>query len=209
MRKTIWTGTCTAIMGLATAVIFAQSTTPQQSPTPQQSSAPSSDRVTITGCLKAAPGSSDTASAAGTTGAATAGTTGTTGTTGATGTAGAAGASASTADTANTKFVLTDATVGSAAAADSPAATAPGAPAAAPSPSAASSSPKQTFNLVANPTALAPHVGKKLELTGTLENQSSASQGAVPSETTTASNAKTPSLRVESGKVIAATCSEQ
>jgi hypothetical protein len=66
-----------------------------------------------------------------------------------------------------------------------------------------------------NPAALTPHVGKKLELTGTLENQSGPS-GAAPSGTTASgstsgaaeSSAQGPALRVESGKVLAASCSQ-
>ena len=37
--------------------------------------------------------------------------------------------------------------------------------------SAASSSAPQTYQLIANAEALKPHVGKKLELTGTLEDK--------------------------------------
>jgi hypothetical protein len=60
--------------------------------------------------------------------------------------------------------------------------------------------------LIANPSALTPHLNKKLELTGTLENQSGSS--ATPSQTTTASASNGPALRVESGKVLAASCTE-
>jgi hypothetical protein len=56
--------------------------------------------------------------------------------------------------------------------------------------------------LVANPTSLSPHVGKKLELTGTLEDKPSAT--STTASTTTAANA--PALKVESGKVIAQSC---
>jgi hypothetical protein len=51
----------------------------------------------------------------------------------------------------------------------------------------------QTYQLIANPTALAPHAGKKLELTGTLEP---------------AAGASAPTLRVESGKIVAASCTQ-
>jgi hypothetical protein len=50
----------------------------------------------------------------------------------------------------------------------------------------------QTYQLIANPTALAPHAGKKLELTGTLEP---------------ASGSNGPTLKVESGKIVAPSCS--
>jgi hypothetical protein len=55
--------------------------------------------------------------------------------------------------------------------------------------------------LVANPTSLSPHVGKKLELTGTLEDKASASGAAASS-----SDSNVPALKVESGKVIAQSC---
>jgi len=58
----------------------------------------------------------------------------------------------------------------------------------------------QTYRLIANPTALTAHVGKKLELTGTIDTTSAAD----PKDP----SASAPALRVESGKVIAASCSE-
>jgi len=69
----------------------------------------------------------------------------------------------------------------------------------------ASSSAPQTYRLIANEGALMPHVGKKLELTGTLEDQNSASRPAT-SEPSDSSAGNAPQLRVESGKVVAATC---
>ncbi len=74
----------------------------------------------------------------------------------------------------------------------------------------------QTYRLIANPSALTPHVGKKLELTGTLENENGSSGSTSPTGTTATtgstaagSSAQGPALRVESGKVIAASCSQQ
>lgn len=174
MRHTIWTGTCAALVSFAAAGVLAQTTA--QPPTPQTAPA-SADKITVTGCLKAAPpaatDTASTAATAGTSGATTAGTTGTTGTT-ATGTAGAAaGAAAAGADA---KFVLTDASA---------------------SPADAGKS-AQTYRLIANPTALTAHVGKKLELTGTIDATSTAD----PKDP----SASAPALRVESGKVLAASC---
>jgi hypothetical protein len=64
----------------------------------------------------------------------------------------------------------------------------------------------KTYRLIANAAALGPHVGKKLELTGTLEDPNGAAQ---PNESSaTGSAAKAPTLKVESGKVVAASCSE-
>jgi pilus assembly protein FimV len=193
MKRMLWTGTGTAAMALAAATLFGQTTTPSS---PAQTASPGSDKkITVTGCLKSASDSAAPASAVGTSGAA-----GTAGTAGTTGTAGAAGAASATPDaSSDAKFLLTDASISPVEASGAPSAA--GAPAA-----AASSGTKQTYRLVANPAALTPHVGKKLELTGTLEEPNSAGQ---PSETTSGDNAAGPKLRVEAGKVVAASCSEQ
>jgi len=74
---------------------------------------------------------------------------------------------------------------------------------------APSGSTAQTYRLIANPTALSPHVGKKVELTGTVEESSSASPStATSSDPSTASMANMPALRVEAGKVLTAPCSQ-
>ena len=61
----------------------------------------------------------------------------------------------------------------------------------------------ETYQLIANASALTPHVGKKLELTGVLESTATGS-----SESTTGADAKanSPTLRVQSGKIVAASC---
>lgn len=185
MRRTIWTGLCGAIIGATTIALAAQTSSTPQAP---QTSASADQRITVTGCLKAAP-----STATDTTAGAAAGVAGTSGTTGATGSTDAAAA--------NEKFVLTNATPSTP---DAAAAGAAASTSAADAPKAAAA-PAQTYRLVANPTALSPHVGKKLELTGTLQDEkgspASASSGA-------ASAMNGPALKVESGKVVAASCSE-
>jgi hypothetical protein len=193
MRANIWTGICGAIVTVASIGVFAQppqtgtpqtatpqtgtpqtgtsqTATPQTTtPAPSQSAQSSSDskKITVTGCLKAAPqaGGTDTASATptGTAGSSSATSTGTSGAT----------------DPATAKFVLTGAS-------------------ASPSDGTASA---QTYRLIANPTALTEHVGKKLELVGTIDPSSNAD----PKDPSAAA----PALRVESGKIIAASCSDQ
>jgi hypothetical protein len=174
MTKTIWIGTGTAIVAAATVAVMAQA------PSPQQRTGNSTDRqITVTGCLKPAPPTAGDATT-------TAGTPGATGTTGAVGAAGA---------NADAGFVLTDATTSSAAADPSSASTT----------TSAGSQPAQsaqTYRLIANPAALSPHVGKKLELTGTVEDQQAAA--STTSSASPASSVK--ALRVEAGKVIAASC---
>jgi hypothetical protein len=94
MRQTIWTGTCAAIVSIATAGMLAQTTA--QTPAPQTTPA-GADKITVTGCLKAAPSMpGDTAAAANPNPTGTAGTT----SPAPTGTSGAA----------ESKFLLTGAT---------------------------------------------------------------------------------------------------
>jgi hypothetical protein len=166
MRATIWTGMCAALVSVATAGMMAQQPPPSQAPqtTPQSSAPPSTDKkITLTGCLKAAPpaaGDVNTASApTGTAGSATSTATGTSG-------------------TPTDKFVLTSASA------------APG--------DTASAAP--TYRLIANPAALSAHVGKKLELVGSIDPTST----AAPNDP----SASAPAFRVESGKIVAASCSE-
>ena len=205
MNRRAWTGTCAAVVSMATAGMLAQTapqTAPQTTPqTPTQQSAPSSsaNKITVTGCLKAAPSANtDTATAANANPAATTGTAGstasdpagTTGTSGSTGTTGttAAGTTppAAGAASADAKFILTAATL------------APAAADAASGAAANAAGTAQTYRLIANPTALAEHVGKKLELTGTIDTTSTAD----PKDPSAAA----PALRVESGKIVAASC---
>jgi hypothetical protein len=93
------------------------------------------------------------------------------------GTAGTAAAAATgtTGTAIDRKFILTSASA------------APGGAASAP-----------TYRLIANPTALTEHVGKKLELIGTIDPTSTA-DAKDP-------NASAPALRVQSGKIVAASC---
>ena len=70
-----------------------------------------------------------------------------------------------------------------------------------------STSGAKTYRLVANDAALEPHAGKKLEVTGTVEAGTSRSASPAPSDAP-ASAANAPRLTVESGKIIAATCTD-
>jgi hypothetical protein len=165
MRHTIWTGTCAAIVGLASVGMLAQTTAAPATP-PQSTPSSSDKKIVVTGCLKAAPQmSADASSATGTTG--TAGTTGTT----------ASAVAGTTGSPAEQKFVLTGASA-----------------------TPADAATAQTYRLIANPTALTDHVGKKLELTGTIDPNSTPD----PKDP----SASAPALRVESGKIVAASCSE-
>lgn len=203
MKHIIKTGTCTAILGFATAALLTAqtTTTPQQQQPPASTATASANKVTLTGCLRAAPSDPQSATTTGTSGTAgaTAGATGTAGTT----TAGAAGTAASS-DPAQQKFVLMDAVKGPAPDPAAAASTA-GAAAAAQTTTGSASASKETYRLVANPTALLPHVGKKLELTGTLEDANSASPST---DNTSGAMAGRPVLRVESGRVVGNSCDQ-
>jgi hypothetical protein len=182
MKTPIWTIAC-GIVGVMTVAMAGQ--TPSQQPSsptqqpgpPAQQSAGADKQITITGCLQAAPSTGAPA---------------TPGATGTTGAAGAAGGATDAAD-AGAKFVLANAKASSPADSAGAAAGAAGAAGATES----SSGPAKTYRLVANPAALTPHVGKKLELTGTLDETSSS-----PAQSASSG----PALRVLSGKVIAASC---
>ena len=154
MTKTIWTGTCSGIVALATAAVTAQTPTP-----PQSASASPERSIVVTGCLKATTST----------------------------------ATDTTAETpaSEPKFVLASAT------------STPGDTTGVSSTTGAvgttgtsTSSATQTYRLIANSAALAPLVGKKLELTGTLDKDAASEPSAGPA------------LRVTSGKIVAASCSE-
>ncbi len=185
MTRIIRLGMSTAIVGLATAAIMAQT------PASSQTSPGADQKITVTGCLKEAPATPAAPAP-----------TGTAGTTGTTGTAGTAG-TATDSSAAQPRFLLTNASASpDAAAADSSAAAGTTTP---PATGAPATSAAQTYRLIANPTALSPHVGKKLELTGTLESPASAAQTA---DTSPGPDANAPILKVQSGKIVAATCSQ-
>jgi hypothetical protein len=103
---------------------------------------------------------------------------------GATGTAGTAGAS-------DTKFVLKNVTSAGAAGTSGTAGTAG---------TAASGATASEYRLDADDSKLSPHVGHKVEITGTVDKSTS---GATSSA---ASAAASPKLKVESVKMVSATC---
>lgn len=183
MRNAIWSGISAAVLLTATMAVHAQQPPGAQPPTPSsppstapppatqpQTSAPpsaatrdSANKITVTGCLQAAPETP-------------------------TGTAGAAGSAAS-----NEKFLLTNASSGASSDATGDKTTASG----------------RSYRLVANEQALAPHTGKKIEVTGTLDSQAAAPRGSstTPADSS-APGGDAPRLIVESGKVIAPTCTD-
>jgi hypothetical protein len=91
-------------------------------------------------------------------------------------------------------FVLANAMKPAASAAASPAAS--GAPAAAASSAAIASS----YRLDADDSKLTPHVGHKVEITGTIDSSSSSGASSSPSASAV------PKLKVDSVKMVAASC---
>jgi hypothetical protein len=69
---------------------------------------------------------------------------------------------------------------------------------------ASASSSGRSYLLIANDAALAPHVGKQVELTGTLDDQGGSSSARGGGDSPSGMS----KLRVESGKVLAAACSD-
>jgi hypothetical protein len=140
--------------------------------TPPPTATAKADSVTIEGCVQRSPSASTAAPSA---------------TPGATGTAGTTAASSS-------MFVLANAMKPAASAAASPAA--PGAPAA-PAAAASSAAIASSYRLDADDSKLTPHVGHKVEITGTVDSSSaSSSPGA----------SAVPKLKVDSVKMVAASC---
>ena len=184
MTSTISAGLFAAFFGVATVGMTAQTPQPPQTapppaaqsaqpPAAQPSTPPAPGDITLTGCLKEAPASAADAATP----------VGTTGTAGATATAGASAP--------GPQYILSDAT-------PSPASSPETSAQASPAGASASAAP-QTYRLIANASALTPHVGKKLELVGTLESNASEAQSS-------AAGASAPALRVKSGKIVAASC---
>jgi hypothetical protein len=70
------------------------------------------------------------------------------------------------------------------------------------------SSAAKTYPLDATDTQLAAHVGHKVEITGTLEDASSTrgTMSSEPAGTTGSAKAAAPRLKVESVKMVSATC---
>ena len=175
MRRQTWSGVLAAMVFAATVAIAAQTPTSQNSPEPAPAAPP---ETTAQAPVAPPPQSSEssTITVAGCLQAAPASPTGTSGNAPAVPPAATDAPQKSDAASGDLKLVLANAV-------PSPA----GATA-----SASSSSAPRTYQLIANEGSLKPHLGKKLELTGTLEDKDSKDSS--------------PKLRVEAGKVIADAC---
>jgi len=180
MRGIIRISSCAVIALCATAVILARTTALQTSASQPPNTPSAKQKVVVTGCLMEGPSSATPAAGA---------------------------AIGSPSDTMpGPKYVLTNATAAPADDNDAPGPTGTtGATGGTKGTAGASTTPAQTYRLVANVSALTPHVGKKLELTGTLEP---AGSGGSEASTGADANANSPVLRVQAGKVVAASCSE-
>jgi hypothetical protein len=189
MRNAIWSGICAAVLLTATIALHAQQPSGAAQP-PTPSSPPSTAPPPATQPPTSAPPTSappsattrDSANKITVTGCLQPAPDAPTGTTGAAGSAASA-----------EKFLLTNASSDASNNATG----------------AKTTSTVQSYRLVANEQALAPHTGKKIEVTGTLDSQGSTSRGssATPSDPS-APGSDAPRLIVESGKIIAPTCTD-
>jgi hypothetical protein len=167
-----------AAMVCTLAIAVAAQTTPPPTQTPSSSSA---NKVTITGCIERASSP--------------------TGTPGSTGTSGSASAG-------ETKFVLNTQPAGSGAAGTSGTGTSTSGTSSSSSPSASSSASAKSYRLDADDSQLTPHVGHKVEITGTVEGGASTSSTTSSSSSASSSSTATaPKLKVDSVKMIASSCS--
>jgi len=80
-----------------------------------------------------------------------------------------------------------------------------GAPVATSGSGAGAASAKASYRLDGTETTLTPHVGHKVEITGTLEEQRPGS-GAAAGATAGAANASAGTLKVDSVKMVSTTC---
>jgi len=179
MKKHVWSGLMAAGVCALAVSVGAQAPDQTTSSQTRSSSQGAANQVTVTGCLQRASA-----------------------------TAGATGTSGSTSSSSDSGFILTNAMSGGSSAAS---------PSSSPSSAAGtsgSSSTSSTYKLDADDAKLTAHVGHKVEVTGTIEsarpmgNTSSAtsSTGSASASASVASNA--PKLKVESVRMIAASCSE-
>lgn len=194
MREQLWSGAFTAAVFTLASVLVAQ--TPSTSPNPSSTQSPSTAQKPppATPSASQAPSATEPSTAdanrvtvTGCLREASAAPTGTSG--GGASTPGTADAAGKTATRGEAKFVLANAASSS---------ETPG--------TGAQPKATQTYQLIANDSALAPHVGKKVELTGTVEGEAAANSTGQTAGAAPPSASAEPKLRVEAGKVVAANC---
>jgi hypothetical protein len=184
MRGQAWSGTLAATVLAAAVVVVAQSPSPSpNAPTPAPQP-PATAQPPTTAPSQSSEGHRITVA-----GCLQTSPPAPTGTSGSTSSAPADGATAKPDAAGDAKFVLANAVPSAADA----------------SPTGSNSSTPRTYRLIANEAALNPHVGKKLEITGTVDEQDSAAPPAA-SDSSAPSAASAPKLRVEAGKVLAEPC---
>src|SRR5947199_5715268 len=146
----------TRSLGFAAAIVCTVAIAVAAQTTPPSSQTPSSsaDKVTVTGCIERSSASPSS----------TPGTTGTSGTT-----------SSPSSSSSSSKFILNTSPAGSGAAGTS------GTTSTSSTPSASASASAKSYQLDADDSQLTPHVGHKVEITGTVEGGSSSSRTSTSS----------------------------
>jgi len=177
MKKQSWTGLIAATACTLAIGVSAQ-TTSQTSPTQRPTSTTAADQITVTGCLQRESAS------------ATAGTTGTTGT--------------ATSSSSASGFVLNVTPASPSSTASSSSSTAAGA-------TTGTSGTASKYRLDADDAKLTPHVGHKVEITGSLDKSMSSTAPAGSTSAAGGASASAgsngPKLKVDSVRMIAASCS--
>src|SRR5205814_4326580 len=174
----------TGSLGFAAGIVCTVAIAVAAQTTPPSSQTPSSsaDKVTVTGCIERSSASPSS----------TPGTTGTSGTT-----------SSPSSSSSSSKFILNTSPAGSGAAGTS------GTTSTSSTPSASASASAKSYQLDADDSQLTPHVGHKVEITGTVEGGSSSSRTSTSSTGATASSSVSqPKLKVDSVRMIASSCSQ-
>src|SRR5262245_26307426 len=107
--------------------------------------------------------------------------------------------STSSASASEPKFILTNATAGGSSSSSATAGTTGTA-------SRSGASAASEYRLDASDAKLSPHVGHKVEITGTLDSASPSASTSSTSSASSSSSSNAPKLKVDDVKMVAATC---
>jgi hypothetical protein len=184
MTRRMWSGTCAALTVGFAAVVMAQNP-PSQAP-PQNSTPPGSQSTRST--------QSSSARMMTITGCLQRGSDSATGT---------SGSASSSRSASSGDFILTNASMGAASASSTAGTT--GSSSASSQARSASGAGTQ-YRLDADASKLTPHVGHKVEVTGTLDSSASPGASSAAGSSTSTAAMSAPRLKVDSVKMVSSTC---